>query len=256
MEKKENNIRFYFEVFIILAILLAPFFYFQHKNNINKLQKDKENFLKDEINLSKEPLQIPFRTNKALDYYDHYGRWGKNYKLYPLALYKISGVVIAKKITKDGWPINLGLAWKEAAKPENLKLCTFYSDGAALITKCSSYSRHFLKTKQKGLNKYSKKIKMQNMRSHNHIFPANQEIYNTLARLNYGQKIMLKGYLIIIEDIHPYTKKKYTLVESSLRRDDTEYGYLDIRKNHEGKIGFNASSGACEILYVNKVIIE
>ena len=254
MQVKKNNIRLYLEILIIIAIMITPFIYIKKKNNLN----DKQAYLSGKIDISKDPVQINYRNDDPLDYYDPYDRWKKKgFKLFPLALYKISGIVVAKKLSSETWPVNLGLVWREAANSEHLGYFIFYSNETSLIPRYSKKFKALPREKQWELyDYYFKKMKIQEMWSHTHIFPADEQIFNILKRLEKGDKVMLKGYLASVRGINPYTGKEDLYAESSLRRDDSGIGHLDVRKTKDGKFYLNTKSMSCEILYVTKVVVE
>jgi hypothetical protein len=152
----------------------------------------------------------------------------------PRASYEITARVLGKKYYSPGGMyreaakamlMDIGLAWGKSAEPEvvdSIWLVRFtkFGDG--------SYGRYI----QVGLS--SNRMAMQEFYryvSNNHIIAASKEIRKKLGRLKPGQIVTLKGYLV---DFQTKSGMRFT---TSISREDQ-------------------ASGACEILYVEDVIVH
>jgi len=203
------------------------YFTFEYSNNFDNPQK--------EINVSKKPEQSilnVFCYVNALRFgckdIRLKGANNKNYILYPMANYKIAGIVIAKNAalsdkTSDISPIDVGLAWGKMALPEYSKYRNFHS--VDRIMYWDSGMETIPLSKEKYKDSYS----------HNHLIPANINIRNALMTLKLNEKVYLEGSLVFVNS------KGMIDWNSSLSR--TDKGFVGI------------FGGSCEIFYVTKVRI-
>ena len=147
----------------------------------------------------------------------------REYKIVPLANYEISGMVVAKNLMFDGeeknlGPIDLGIIWGKFATKDYDKYVSYRSSQRWLtphIKNDSVYDWDYIKVHS----------------SHNHLIPANKNVYNAVKGLRNKQKIKLTGYLISVN------LDGRNIWSSSLSRDDW-------------------GDHSCEVMYVNKVQID
>ncbi len=102
-------------------------------------------------------------------------------------------------------PVDLCLAWRKLAEPENERNMTFVqgkrncqSWGNASIPVTDSYFRSHI--------------------SNNHIIPATQNIINAIRSLKKRDKIVLKGYLVNV--LLERYGNNYTFLKTSVMRGD------------------------------------
>ena len=203
------------------------YFTFEYSNNFDNPQK--------EINVLKAPEQSILNVfcyvhalHSGCKDIHLTGVNNKNYILYPMANYKIAGIVIAKNTalsdkTSDISPIDVGLAWGKMALPEYNKYRNFHSAGRIMYWDSGMETIPLSKEEYK--DNYS----------HNHLIPANINIQNALMSLKLNEKVYLEGSLVFVHS------KGMVDWNSSLSR--TDKGFIGI------------SGGSCEIFHVTKVRI-
>ena len=147
----------------------------------------------------------------------------KKYQIIPLANYEIAAKIITKNTLFDSLekklgPIDLGLIWGKLANENYGNYLHFRSSQRWLswdIKRKLPYDSDYL----------------QSHISHNHIIPADKNIFNALERTPIGKTVRLRGYLVSV-----FVDGR-NIWSSSLSRNDTG--------NH-----------ACEVFYVNNVRID
>lgn len=146
----------------------------------------------------------------------------------PVALYTIAGKVLDVLINtgygKDGaMPIDVAIVWGRVAETDYNKYLKYGFDN---IWKHNQWLQVQLKdsTLPEGINGGYLMTHISN----NHIFPANENIYNAVAHLKKGEEVLLSGYLVNVIDTDG---GRYT---TSTSRTDIE-------------------AGACECFYVDRV---
>ncbi|OGH94416.1 MAG: hypothetical protein A2039_03455 [Candidatus Melainabacteria bacterium GWA2_34_9] len=235
LNKRNLSLIFIYTVSTVLVLFYGAFlfnfaynyFTFEYSNNFDSPKK--------EINVSKDPEQSILN----IFCYVHSLRFGcidiplkgannKNYTLYPMANYKIAGIVIAKNTilsdkTSDISPIDIGLAWGKMALPEYSKYRNFHSSERVMYWDSGM-----------GIIPLSKE-EYKDSYSHNHLIPANTNIRNALMSLHLNEKVYLEGSLVFVNS------KGMVDWNSSLSR--TDKGFVGI------------FGGSCEIFYVTKVRI-
>ena len=113
----------------------------------------------------------------------------KDYTLTPIAKYRISGIVVAKNTTLDDsvrkiGPIDIGLIFGKLAESENQNILSFRSSERYLYPQFNTnfpldVACHYW--------------------SHNHIIPANNNIFKAANSLENGQAVTFDGYLVIVK---------------------------------------------------------
>lgn len=207
------------DIFIVLCILLTIIIFALTPKYTGVVLSD--NSLK-EIDISKDPEQTACYLCETITLQGK----GKNFVLYPLSYYKISGIVLAKNtffVMDTGAeisPIDIGIAWGKMAEPEYDSLMKYSSSGRFLHwnynnSKSFPFSYRFLNSHV----------------SHNHIIPANNNILQILKSVKIKEKLYMEGYLVNVYS--KYGKGEFHW-NTSLSRYDTE-------------------AGACELLYVKRV---
>jgi hypothetical protein len=146
--------------------------------------------------------------------------------LKPIAEYKISGKVLAKKKYGSTWsakvsPYDLVIGWNELVKDEYIEKLKFRQWGRFYFFKFD-WSLPF---KNQYVIEHS---------SNNHIIPATENLKKLLFHIKKGSLIELEGYLV---DISGKIGKKKVIWNTSEKRDDT-------------------GNGSCELFYVKKIKYE
>jgi len=180
------------------------------------------------VDTSFEPVQLPIQAENPIIH----NVKGSEYYIFPLAIYEIAGVVVVKNTNTlamlggtDLGPVDIGLAWGELAKPENLK-----------HIKVSSAFRLMMPSVDSEIGLSSDYIGRH--MSHNHIIPSNGAILSAVKSLNKNEKVILRGYLV---DVRVKDSNGYRSIwKSSLKRDDHLLN----------------SGGGCEVFYVTDLYKE
>lgn len=200
---------------LILSILLLFFIIGCH----NKPQSTGEE--SGEIDVSQEPEQAPYNSDEPIIKTVEDGE----FKITPVAEYKISAVVVSKKSYSYGWnaevaPVDLALVWGKLAEPEYDEYISY-----------SQRDRWYFYEYKAGTPVSESYIIKHS--SNNHIIPADENIYRAIKTLGRKDKIILEGLLVNL-------KGKYKGMDywwnSSLSRKDT-------------------GDSSCELVYVRKVRI-
>lgn len=206
-------------LFFIVIILFSIY------NDANKPTTSYKSYKYDdvgEIDVSKDPEQTAALFAQPIIVRVH----NIDFKLFPQANYKISGIVLAKNTFfimdagADLAPIDVGLAWGKMAEPEYDKYMSYSSQSRFLQW---NYNSNFPFTFE-FLNSHV---------SHNHIIPAGENILKAVKSFKNKEKVYLEGYLVNVES--EYNGGKFTW-NTSLSR-------------------YDKSAGACEVFYVKKVRI-
>ena len=207
------------------------------------------------IDINKEPVQIDITENKGKYFkYDTLENRG-SYAMEKMAKYSISGLLVDKNfffwgnyLPNGDRPfqsislIDIGIVWKDMANKDFMK-CFSYVSAKDLtmralhtIPKRSRSCRVLLGNYYKEFGDYNQ---LWNKFSHTHVIPANASIMHALMFAPKNKPIKMDGYLV---DIY-LNGKPYAL--TSLSRDD-------VGKYTRGPKE-NGASGACEIMYVERV---
>jgi hypothetical protein len=146
-----------------------------------------------------------------------------NLYIQPVAEYKISGRILAKKKYGSTWtaklaPYDLAIGWGKLAEPEIIEKIKF-----------SQWGRFYFFKHNYGLPFQDDYIIEHS--SNNHIIPANQNLKKLLFHLKENELIEMEGYLV---NVSGRIKNDSVSWRTSLKRDDT-------------------GNGSCEIFYVQKI---
>ena len=151
-----------------------------------------------------------------------------------LASYDIKGIVLGTKHFGEdspfdiSFPVDVGLAWGEAAAHRGLINCT---NGPRKLS-CTYDLEGVVRDTTVGRG-------IMNLVSNNHLTPADNDVYNKMMQIRAGNYVELKGYLVGVfvtdKDGNEFS------ATSSLTRDD-----------HMDSI-FDTTNTGCEIFYVTSV---
>ena len=191
------------------------------------------------INDVPEPVQVMLSDEEAAEEHIVYGkdigRPDYTLKMKYLASYDIKGIVLGTKHFDDdgtsfdkSFPVDVGLAWGEAASHRGLLDCT---NGPRKLS-CKYDLKRVTNETEAGR-------RLIDLVSNNHLSPADKDIYRKLMSIQKGNYIELKGYLVsmYVED----GSGDHLEAVSSLFRDD-----------HMDSI-FDTTATGCEIMYVTSV---
>ena len=145
----------------------------------------------------------------------------------PQASYKITGLVVSKTKYFMDWnaavaPFDVALVWGKLTEPKSLQTVNYSQHDRWYYYRYSAdfpYDNSYISSHS----------------SNNHIIPADDKIYKVFESIQNNQIIYLEGYLVYIDAT--LSNNNHVWWHSSLTRNDT-------------------ADGACELIYVNKVIIE
>jgi hypothetical protein len=207
-------------VVLVLLVVLG----FRFANRIPDAVASAERPVPMDINA--EPVQTAVEDQQPLSE----GPGGA--RVLPLAEYTISGKALGVKINRrygegDGlFPIDLALAWGLVAVSDYDRYLDYGFDNVWIYNQWLEY--------RVDTEKLPEGISTGYITSHisnNHIFPANENIYDAVAHIGKGREVLLAGYLVSATEPNGRT------VVSSLTRTDAE-------------------AGACECFYVTRVQAE
>ncbi len=118
----------------------------------------------DEIDISQDPIQMPFKADEPMTLKVKKG----NFMITPVAEYKISGVVVGKATYSSDWageisPADLTIVWGKLAEPGSNRYITYTQGYRWYFYQCKSGSPfdHYYVISHS---------------SNNHIIPANENI--------------------------------------------------------------------------------
>ncbi len=212
---------------INIAVLLILLIFF--RMIWNKPQPAQE--ATNKINISQEPIQIPYSTNTPLLQIG-------DFQVYPIAKYTVSGKVLSVVVTgkysdiktpgKSIYPIDVGLIWGDVAEVDYEQFISSKHKTQTSYSFIKGNQTLWIGWKKELPNGWSKKYVLNHI-GNNHICPATKNIYNAIKSLRKNQKILMQGYLVrTLWANYNFSKK------SSLSRKDSD----------------------CEDFYVKKIIIE
>lgn len=150
----------------------------------------------------------------------------------PLAEYAISAKVLGARINRrygegDGlFPIDLALAWGKVADSDYDDYLDYHFDNIWIYNQWLMY--------RVDPDRLPNGITQGYIVSHisnNHVFPANENVYDAVAHLRKNQEVLLAGFLVSAKEPNGRT------MTSSMSRTDSD-------------------AGACECFYVTRVQVE
>lgn len=168
----------------------------------------------------KEPIQKEYNESKTIKVSSNNVKIDLNYS------YDISGYVLASfnyfplSLSNKLSPVDVGLAWSDLVKPENLNHLKWMESGHRYI---------YWKTKDSAW--YESYGDFTNKYSNNHLVGSTPKITSLIKKIRKGDFIHLKGYLI---NAYWTSNNKNYYWTSSTTRDDK-------------------GMGACEVLYVTDI---
>lgn len=202
----------------LIAVMLMGTVYALNFSAFNHSGSAKYNYL---LNHKNTPAQITLDSSSPF-----IANMGKsNFKLTPKASYKLATMVVAKKKYEDGWqaelaPYDLVFAWGKLTEPKYASQLEY-----------SQQNRWYTCTYP--VNGNFREYYIKNHSSNNHIIPANKKILEAVESIRTNEVVYFEGFLVDVEGILGNEIVKWN---SSILRSDT-------------------GDGACEIFYVNKVVI-
>ncbi len=176
----------------------------------------------DEIDTSRDPIQIAYKTDEPIIKEIKNGY----FTITPVAEYKVSGVVVGKGTYSSDWdgeisPVDLAISWGKLAEPESSQYIKY--------TQGNRWYFYQYKPESPFDNPY-----IISHSANNHIIPANENIRRAVKSVSRKDKVVLEGFLVNLKGIY---KEQPVAWNTSLSRTDT-------------------GSGSCELFYVSKVRID
>lgn len=241
-EKTSNNLKqhkkFFVTVIILCFVLVIMLSYSFLNNILNTRKAQVSSYDYKDIDINNDPVQNLYRYySKQRTEFEYTSLKSHNqYKLLPVAYYKISGLVVTKntyfpiKTTFDDIALyDIGLVWGKLANHDFFKKnckaeSSQYDDGARMIM------YNCIDIEQLGYNFDD----LESHISHTHLIPANDNIKTALYSIKKYDIVELEGELVNI------ILGKET-IETSIERDDDD--------------GSSSGDGACEIMYLKKIKI-
>jgi len=202
-----------------IHLLVLSIFFLTFIISCDKPQATSEEF--DEIDVSQEPVQIQYVSNEPIIIQNN----GNEFRIIPVAEYKIAAVVVSKKRYHDGFrsdiaPFDLALAWGQLATPEYDKYITY------------SQSDRWYFYEYRAECPFNNSFVIPHS-ANNHIIPADENIRKAINTIKKKEKVVLQGFLVNVKGRY---KGGNFWWNSSLKRTDS-------------------GDGSCELFYVKKVRI-
>jgi hypothetical protein len=175
----------------------------------------------DEISTAEEPVQISIVSEDPIVIELKKGE----FKLTPVAEYKIAALVVGKETYSYGWnakisPIDLALAWGKLADPESRKYVSY------------SVDNRWVSFRMKEGCPFNLAYVTSHV-SNNHIIPSTRNLWYAVKTIKEKQKVILEGFLVRMSGTYD---GKTVWWNTSLSRTDS-------------------GDGSCELIYVTKARI-